>query len=148
MIRNQLHIDHQEKRVMDAGCGTAVLSIMASKLSAKEVKAFDIDEWSVLNSKENIEINQCNNIKVFQGKIWELNFTGTFDIILANINKNVLLEELQVYRAYMNKNGILLLSGFYEKDIQDLVNKAASLQLKETHRDVLENWAALTLTAV
>lgn len=74
MIQSQLDIDHTAKRVMDAGCGTAILSIMASKLKAKEVHAFDIDEWSIINGKENIENNHCTNIQIRQVKfpIWVL----------------------------------------------------------------------------
>src|SRR5882757_8186462 len=75
MIKNQLTFDHQNKRVMDAGCGTAILSIMASKLGAKEVEAFDIDEWSVPNGQENSEINHSANVHIRQGKISEMNFT-------------------------------------------------------------------------
>ena len=95
MLKSQMRIDHKNKRVMDAGCGTAILSIMASKLEANEVEAFDIDEWSAVNGKENIENNHCHNVHLYQGKISEIKFTGKFDIILANINKNVLLAEME-----------------------------------------------------
>jgi ribosomal protein L11 methyltransferase len=145
MIRNQLTINHKDKRVMDAGCGTAILSIMASKLGAKEVEAFDIDEWSVPNGQENIEINHCTNIRVQQGKISDMNFTGKFDIILANINKNVLLAEMNSYADYLISGGHLLLSGFYTKDVDDLKNSAQPYGLKEVHRDERETWAALLL---
>src|SRR5689334_15889097 len=84
MVKAQMQINHKEKRVMDAGCGTAILSIMAAKLGAKEVEAFDIDEWSVINGNENIEINGFSNIKLQQGKINEVKLQGKFDIILAN----------------------------------------------------------------
>ena len=99
MIRAQMKMDHRDKRVMDAGCGTAILSVMASKLGAREVEAFDIDEWSVTNSQDNIELNHCKNIRHQLGKLSELPFEGTFDIILANINKNVLLDEMPLYAA-------------------------------------------------
>jgi ribosomal protein L11 methyltransferase len=84
MIKAQMDIDHQSKRVMDAGCGTAILSVMASKLGAREVEAFDIDEWSVINGKENLEINNCRNINLQQGKITEVDLKGKFDIILGS----------------------------------------------------------------
>jgi ribosomal protein L11 methyltransferase len=145
MIKNQMEIDHRGKRVMDAGCGTAILSIMASKLGAREVEAFDIDEWSVSNGKENIETNGCVNIRQQQGKLAELNIMGTFDIILANINKNVLLEEIQLYSKYLVPNGILILSGFYVEDIVDLLEEASKRNLHELRRDERENWAALIL---
>jgi len=145
MVKNQMEIDHKEKRVMDAGCGTAILSIMASKLGAKEVEAFDIDEWSVINGNENIEVNGYPNIRIQQGKIEEVKLSGMFDIILANINKNVLLAEIKIYQKFLTKNGLLLLSGFYTKDIDDLLQEASQYNLKEVTRDERETWAALLL---
>lgn len=147
MIKNQMDIDHSGKRVMDAGCGTAILSVMASKLGAKEVEAFDIDEWSVSNGKENIDVNGCTNIRHQQGKLSELSFEGKFDIILANINKNVLLDEITLYNKYLQPGGLLLLSGFYTEDIPDLLKAAAPLGMNEVNRDERENWAALLLTS-
>jgi ribosomal protein L11 methyltransferase len=145
MIKSQMDIDHANKRVMDAGCGTAILSIMASKLKAKEVEAFDIDEWSVINGKENIENNHCPNIQLQQGKIDEMKFNGKFEIILANINKNVLLAEMGTYSSYLETGGQLLLSGFYTKDINDLLEEAHKHGLAEVNRDERESWAAMLL---
>jgi ribosomal protein L11 methyltransferase len=145
MIKSQMDMDHANKRVMDAGCGTAILSIMASKLKAKEIEAFDIDEWSVINGKENIENNHCRNIQIYQGKIEEMKFKGKFDIVLANINKNVLLAEMSTYSSYLEIGGQLLLSGFYAKDISDLLEEAIMHGLAEVSRDERENWAALLL---
>ena len=145
MVKAQMDIDHQDKRVMDAGCGTAILSIMASKRGAKEVVAFDIDEWSVVNGQENIEVNNCNNISLQQGKLSEVNISGTFDIVLANINKNVLLEEIKLYQEYLVPGGLLLLSGFYTHDIADLLKEGSTYNLKEVSRDERETWASLLL---
>lgn len=145
MIKNQLDIDHQNKRVMDAGCGTAILSVMACKRGAKEVEAFDIDEWSVVNGEENKTLNQCMNIHLQQGKITEVKLNGTFDIILANINKNVLLEEIKIYTTYLQPKGLLLLSGFYTHDIPDLLKEASSHKFTEQKRDERETWACLLL---
>jgi ribosomal protein L11 methyltransferase len=145
MIRAQIKMDHRGKRVMDAGCGTAILSIMASKLGAREVEAFDIDEWSVTNSRDNIELNHCQNIRHQMGKLSELSFVSGFDIILANINKNVLLEEMPHYQAHLVPGGQLLLSGFYTEDIPDLLDRAAPCGLHEIARDQKENWASLLL---
>ena len=145
MVKNMLTIDHRNKRVMDAGCGTAILSILASKLGAREVHAFDIDEWSVENGNENIEVNQARNIRIQQGKISELQLQGNFDIILANINKNVLLEEIGSYAGRLENGGILLLSGFFSFDIPDLLKECALYSLTETRRDERESWAALQL---
>ena len=130
---------------MDAGCGTAILSVLASKLGAKEVEAFDIDEWSVSNGTENIEINSCTNIHHQTGKLSELNFNGKFDIILANINKNILLDEIKLYQDYLALDGLLLLSGFYTEDIFDLLQEAGRYDLQELRRDERENWATLLL---
>lgn len=145
MVKAQMDIDHQGKRVMDAGCGTAILSIMACKLGAEEVEAFDIDEWSVINGKENIDVNNCNTINLQQGKISEVNLSGKFDIILANINKNVLLHEMKIYSTYLKPSALLLLSGFYTHDIQDLLNEASKYNLHEIKRDDRETWACLLL---
>jgi ribosomal protein L11 methyltransferase len=147
MVKAQMQIDHKNKRVMDAGCGTAILSIMASKLGAREVEAFDIDEWSVINGNENIGINGFDNINLQQGKITEVELQDKFDIILANINKNVLLEEIRIYSTYLSPAGLLLLSGFYTNDIADLLNEAEKYKLKEVKRDERERWASLLLTS-
>ena len=145
MLKSQMQMNFQNKRVMDAGCGTAILSIMASKCGATEIQAFDIDEWSVINGKENIENNHCSNIHLYQGKLSEMKFEGKFDIILANINKNVLLEELKLYANSLNDRGELLLSGFYTYDIEDLKKEAIKYSLTETQRDERETWASLRL---
>ena len=145
MLKSQMKMDHRGKRVMDAGCGTAILSIMASKLGAIEVEAFDIDEWSTVNGKENIENNLCNNVHLHRGKIKEMKFNGHFDIILANINKNVLLDEIKSYAGFLNSGGQLLLSGFYTHDIEDLKTEASVYNLSEVFRDEKETWASLML---
>ena len=143
MIQSQMGMNHQSKRVMDAGCGTAILSIMASKLGAKEVEAFDIDEWSVINGKENIENNHCPNVRIYQGKITEMNFKGRFDIILANINKNILLAEMESYSSFLGPQGQLLLSGFYVQDIEDIERGAQKHGLKKINQLDRETWAAV-----
>ncbi len=145
MVKNQMAVDHVDKRVMDAGCGTAVLSIVAAKLGAREILAFDIDEWSIVNATENVGVNGCSNISIQRGTIREVNPTGLFDIILANINKNILLDEMGEYARRMEKEGILMLSGFYMRDVPDLLSEAATHGLEEVGRDEKENWAALIL---
>jgi ribosomal protein L11 methyltransferase len=145
MIQSQLEIDHKDKMVMDAGCGTAILSIMAAKRGAQQVDAFDIDEWSVINGKENIEVNGCTNISIRQGEISNLTFNHNYDLVLANINKNILMKELPQYVSYLNPNGQILLSGFYEKDIHELVARAHQYNLKHVSSEVLDNWASLLL---
>lgn len=148
MLKAQLQIDHKNKKVMDAGCGTAILSIMASKLGASSVEAFDIDEWSVINGKENIETNHTPNVHIQQGKITELSWAGKFDLILANINKNILLEEMKNYAGYLPVGGLLLLSGFYTKDIVDLENEATKHGFQSKKTDERETWATLLLEKI
>jgi ribosomal protein L11 methyltransferase len=148
MLQAQLDLDHQNKRVMDAGCGTAILSIMASKRGAKYVEAFDIDEWSVINGQENIENNNCLNINIRKGKIMELNLGKPFDIILANINKNVLLSEMGYYAEHLSQGGRLLLSGFYSHDIADLLKCAEPLMLVKEKSNEREGWASLLLKKI
>jgi ribosomal protein L11 methyltransferase len=143
MLKNQMRINHQNKMVMDAGCGTAILSIMAFQLGAKKIEAFDIDEWSVINGKENAEINHCTNINIQQGKITALKFENKFELILANINRNILLDEMKYYSTALVSGGHLLLSGFYEKDIPDLKQEAQKFGLAELNRDSREDWACL-----
>jgi len=145
MLSNQLKVDHKGKRVMDAGCGTAILSVMASKVGAKTIEAFDIDEWSVINGKENAEVNDAPNIHIQQGTIGDLKFSDSFDIVLANINKNVLIAEMEQYAWHLVPGGLLLISGFYEKDIPDLLAAANKSGFQEMSRSELETWAAILL---
>jgi ribosomal protein L11 methyltransferase len=145
MVRNLLKMDVKDKRVMDAGCGTAILAIVASKLGAREVEAFDIDDWSVENGNENIGVNSCENIRIQQGSIDEIDLSGSFHIILSNINKNVLLDDIKAYRNYLVPGGLLLLSGFFALDIPDLLAEGMRHGFKEVLRDERDTWAALLL---
>jgi ribosomal protein L11 methyltransferase len=145
MLKTMMEMEYMDKRVMDAGCGTAILSIMASKLGAREVEAFDIDGWSVENGNENAAVNQCKNIRIRQGSISEVDLSGKFDIILANINKNVLLQELHIYASFLKAGGLLLISGFLSLDIPDLLGEAHRHDFKEAGRDERETWASLLL---
>jgi ribosomal protein L11 methyltransferase len=146
MVQAQMELDHTQKRVMDAGCGTAILSIFASMRGAKKVEAFDIDEWSITNAAENCEVNHCTNVHARLGKIADLSFGEPFDIILANINKNILLEEMPTYVAHLADRGQLLLSGFYEQDIPELDTRAQSVGLKKRKTYTREFWAAILYT--
>ncbi|GAA0892185.1 50S ribosomal protein L11 methyltransferase [Fulvivirga kasyanovii] len=143
MLKNQMALDHKGKRVLDAGCGTAILAIMASKLGAREVVAYDIDSWSIENAPENVELNHCDNVSVFGGTIESLQLEGQFDIILANINKNVLLDEIKHYQAYLPEKGILVLSGFYDADDQDLQDEAARYGLHLLSNSTRNYWSSL-----
>lgn len=143
MLSHQLTIDHQGKRVIDIGAGTGILAIMAHKLGASEVEAFDIDEWCVDNGNENFDLNGMQAVKMGLGTVREVVPQGTFDIVLANINKNVLLDELEIYATLVNKQGNLLLSGFYTHDIDDIHEKAKSVGFNLLSQKDKDNWAAL-----
>ena len=145
MLKHQLILNHMGKRVMDAGCGTAILSVMACKRSAAFVDAFDIDEWSIENGKENAQLNGCPAIRIRRGTIRDFQWNEPFDIVLANINKNILLAEIDAYAASLRPGGHLLLSGFYEKDIPELTEAAGKLGLQRTSSSTRESWAVLEL---
>ena len=145
MIQLQLTIDHKDKVVMDAGSGTGILAIMAKKLGANRVVAFDIDEWSVDNGKENFHLNGFEGLEMKTGTIRSLDPKGPFDIIMANINKNVLLEEMEVYSKKLKPGGLLLLSGFYNSDIPDLLKSAKKANLQLLDQQTRSDWSALKL---
>jgi ribosomal protein L11 methyltransferase len=145
MIQSQLGIDHQDKLVMDAGCGTGILSIMASKRGARKVEAFDIDEWSIENGLENAELNDCPNIRIRQGTIRDFIWPQPFDMILANINRNILLSEMKFYAGNLKAGGLLQLSGFYVSDIPELEREAADHGMVKIAEDEREQWATIRL---
>lgn len=144
MLRHQGDLDHRGKRVLDVGSGTGILAIMAHLLGARQVEAFDIDDWCVDNGNENFDLNGLTT-RMGLGTIRDVNPVGPFEIILANINKNVLLDELEIYSGLLAANGFLLLSGFYTEDIEDLVNAAKHLGLVLQKKSSKDNWAALIL---
>jgi ribosomal protein L11 methyltransferase len=124
MIRLMFQQQFENKRVFDYGCGTGVLAIMAAKLKAKEIYAIDIDEWCTDNVPENMRLNHIENI-VFEIGTLDVVKTQHFDIILANINKNILLASFEKLSTLLFTNGTLLISGFYEADLSDLKTAAA-----------------------
>ena len=123
------------KKVLDMGSGTGVLAILAEKCGAKELLAIDIESWSVENCEENTKRNKCSKIISKLGDIIDINGQH-FDVIIANINKNVLLAHLPSYSKCLNTNGILLLSGFFETDAEDLISAAfkENLVLKKQNK--------------
>ncbi|MFT7427395.1 MAG: ribosomal protein L11 methyltransferase, partial [Algoriphagus sp.] len=144
MLRNQGAIDHQGKKVLDVGSGTGILAIMADLLGASQIEAFDIDDWCVDNGNENFELNGVSS-RMGLGTIREVNPIGPFDIVLANINKNVLLDEMGIYSDLLIARGFLLLSGFYIEDITDLEQLANQIGLELIAQQSKDNWAALVL---
>lgn len=146
MLKLQMDTDFSGKTVLDVGSGTGVLAIMAAKLGAKSIEASDIDDWCIENSLENFQHNDLPNVRMLKGEITSLNFDNLFDIILANINKNVLLNEIPYYADLLMQNGKLFLSGFYETDIEDIVECAKKQNLSLVRQISRDNWAALILS--
>lgn len=141
-----LRLDVKDKCVLDCGCGTGILGIGASKLGAKEVVGYDIDEWCADNAKKNAELNGVTNMQVLLGDAHVLSHVcGIFDIVLANINRNILLDDMAAFVDVMARSGSLVLSGFYEQDIPVLLEKAASLNLEEAERCKNGDWCCLRL---
>ena len=116
MIQYILKNDFKGKSVLDMGCGTGVLAILAEKVGATKLDAIDIDNWCYLNSLENVERNNCQHISVYEGDV-KLLEQKRYDTIIANINRNILLADISAYSKCLNKNGMLFLSGFYKEDI-------------------------------
>ncbi len=145
VLELQLEIDHSNKSVLDVGTGTGILAILASKLGAKHITAFDIDEWSVENTLENIGLNNTPNIKVEKGTI-ETQNSALYDIVLANINRNILLTEIPIYEKFMREKAFLILSGFYATDVEDIESKAISCGLKIIKKISKNNWSAVVLS--
>ena len=145
MIGAMLQLSLKGKRVLDCGCGTGILGIAALKLGAEAVVGFDIDEWSVENTQHNAAINEVDNIEVFHGDAHVLSHvSGVFDVVLANINRNILLNDMPTYLEIMNAGSVLIISGFYEEDVKLLDEKANSLGLVKTSQKTDNHWCCLT----
>lgn len=142
MVKHLFETDLKKKSFLDMGCGTGVLAIVASKLGADPVLGIDIDEWSIENAKENCLLNAVNNIEILLGDASLLG-EQKFDVIAANINRNVLLRDIPVYSSVMNAGGTLLLSGFFESDFEVLKGKAESCGLRFAEEEVRNGWGML-----
>lgn len=143
MIQHLLKLDVDNKKVLDMGCGTGVLAILAAMKGAKPVAAIDIDNWCYLNSVENCERNNCEFIHVFEGdKALLVEQAESYDVIIANINRNILLEDISTYVNYLNKGGILLLSGFYTEDLPVISAKCEDYKLKFLENFEKNNWVS------
>lgn len=141
MLQLMLQQNLQDKKVFDYGTGTGVLAIMASKMDAESIFCIDIDEWSADNIFENITLNHVNNVHFQQGDLNSVQ-PQLFDVILANINKNILLYSFDQLSAILVAGGSLLISGFYESDIADLKTAAFNLGFHFKHHLVLNDWCA------
>lgn len=142
MIQHILETDFTNKKTLDMGCGTAILAILAEMKGAQPIDAIDIDNWCYLNSIENAERNNCKHISVYEGDA-SLLAGKKYDIIIANINRNILLNDMQQYVDCLNTNGILFLSGFYTEDIPFISESCTSKGLTYVKQFERNNWVAL-----
>ena len=143
IISELLEADLQGKSVLDMGCGTSILAILTSMRGAGPITAIDIDDWCVNNSRDNIALNGIENITVEWGDANLLKGRAPFDVIIANINRNILLADMAQYAACMHPGSELFMSGFYVEDIPVIQEKAESLGMEFIHHREKNNWAAV-----
>ncbi|MGY6647925.1 50S ribosomal protein L11 methyltransferase [Wenyingzhuangia sp. IMCC45574] len=144
MLQHILELDLKDKTVLDMGTGTGILAIFAEMKGAKAVDAIDIDEWCYINTKENAAVNNCTNVTAYKGDASLLK-DQKYDLIIANINRNILLNDMDTFNSCLNTGGKLLLSGFYKEDIPFLEarTKDIGLIIKKTYTK--NNWVGLQL---
>ncbi len=144
MMQQMREIDLNNKSVLDFGTGTGILAILAEKLGAKNITAIDNDDWSIENAKENFEKNNCEKITLIKDD--SVSAKENFDIILANINKHIILENIDQLQAALLPNGCLLLSGLLAEDEKDILLKSASLTLKHVNTIHRNQWISILLS--
>jgi len=143
MLEELLKLEVQGKSFLDMGCGTAVLAILASMKGAVNVLGIDIDQWAINNALENIQLNNSPAIEILTGGAELLEKTPIFDIIFANINRNILLADMAAYTAKMTQGSLLFMSGFYETDIPVIRSTAENLGLTFLGNTLKNNWVAV-----
>ncbi len=142
MVELMLETYLKDKLILDMGCGSGILGILASKLGASEIVAIDYDENCVVNSVENTEMNKVNNMQVLLGDASSLH-QYHFDVVLANINRNILVKDIEAYVGVMKANAQLLVSGFYEEDEEIITNAFSKYNLKKLKKLEKDRWCAL-----
>lgn len=146
IIRELAKLNLTDKKVIDAGTGTGILAIMCIKRGAASVFAYDIDEWSVENTRDNLLLNGIfNQVTVEEGNASILTHAEQADLLIANINRNILLNDLHTFCSKLTENGLLLLSGFYTEDVPVLLKAAQREGLKQINKESDENWCMLLL---
>jgi len=139
MMRQALEIDMGGKSVLDMGCGTGILGILAANLGAKSVLAIDIESWCVENTQENAVRNRCNHILKAQKGDFDI-VSETYDLIFANINRNTLIRNIAHYAERLKSQGILLISGFYQTDLMEITQMCKSNGLTFQSNNNLDDW--------
>ena len=147
MTQALFEIDLQGMSVLDAGTGTGILALVATKLGAMDVKGFDIDPWSIENSIENAGLNQCEDVIFVEGTIANEPLKK-YDVLLANINRNILLSEMHEYAERIVEGGLLLLSGFYEEDVPIILKSASDNGLIFNAQTEKNHWTCIKLQKV
>ena len=142
MVQQLLGLDLKDKKVLDMGCGTGILAIFSEMKGAGPIDAIDIDNWCYLNSLENVERNNCNHITVYEGDASLLE-GKQYDVIITNINRNILLNDMAAYARCLNPKGVLLLSGFYEEDIEVIEQECQKYMLKLAGKLEKNKWVSL-----
>lgn len=142
MVQHLLALDVANKKTLDMGCGTGILAIFAEMKGAKPIDAIDIDAWCYENSVENADRNECKHISVYEGDA-SLLVGKKYDIIIANINRNILLNDMKTFTDCLNEKGILLLSGFYSEDIPVIDAEVSKYALTLNKTIKRNNWVAL-----
>jgi len=145
MIQHLLALDLENKKVLDMGCGTGILAIFAEMKGAQPTDAIDIDSWCYQNSLENVQRNGCRHITVLEGDS-SLLIGKKYDVVIANINRNILLSDMKTYTDCLRKNGVLLLSGFYKDDITIIENEVVKHGLVFDKMIQRNSWVALKYT--
>ena len=145
MVQQLLELDLTNKKVLDMGCGTGILAIFAEMKGANPIDAIDIDNWCYLNSIENVERNNCHHISVFEGDATLLK-NKKYDLIIANINRNILLNDMKAYMSCLGKEGTILFSGFYKEDIPFIDAEVSKYGLKLEKTFERNNWVSLKYT--
>jgi len=141
MIQHLLKTDVMNKKVLDMGCGTGVLAILSEMRGAGLIDAIDIDNWCYLNTMENVERNNCNNISAYEGDA-SLLLGKSYDVVIANINRNILLNDIKTYASCLQSDGILFLSGFYKEDLDMITIECSKNNLDFIDSFNRNNWIA------
>ena len=142
MVQHLLALDLKNKKVLDMGCGTGILAIFAEMKGAQPTDAIDIDSWCFENSLENVQRNGCKHITVLEGDSSLLK-GREYDVVIANINRNILLSDMKIYTDCLSENGVLLLSGFYKEDISIIESEVIKYGLVLDKMIQKNNWVAL-----